>query len=111
MCEKIARALKACCKAIKNALDDYNFYAAKLTPPRPTLTWTKVIEAVYLAELDILRDTQQDIWTLKWAQPAHREAMNLHFGLKQAKVELQRLNVEIQRLITYMRDDHVDHYC
>jgi hypothetical protein len=110
MREKIARALKARCKAIKNALDDYNLYAAKLIPPRPSLTWTKVIEAVYLAELDILRDTRQDIRTLKWAQPAHREAMNLHFGLKQAKVELQRLDVEIRRLVTFMRDDHVDYY-
>jgi hypothetical protein len=110
MREKIARALKARCKAIKNALDEYNSCAAKLTPPRPSLTWTKVVEAVYLAELDILRDTRQDIQTLKWAQPAHRKAMNLHFGLKQAKTEIVRLNVEIRRLLTFMYDDHVDHY-
>jgi len=110
MREKISRALKARCKAIKNALDNYNLYAAKLNPPRPSLSWTTVVEAVYLAELDILRDTRQDIRTLKWAQPAHREAMNLHFGLKQAKVELRRLNVEIRRLVTFMRDDHIDYH-
>jgi hypothetical protein len=111
MREKISRALKARCKAIKNALDEYNAYAAKLTPPRPSLTWMKVIEAVYLAELDILRDTRQDIRTLKWAQPANHEAMNLHFGLKQAKTEIERLNVEIRRLLTFMYDDHVDFFC
>jgi hypothetical protein len=36
--------------------------------------------------------------------------MNLHFGLKQAKGELQHLNVEIRRLVTFMCDDHADYY-
>ena len=110
MREKIARALKARSKAIRNALDNYNDYAAKLVPPRPSLSWTKVIEAVYVADLDILRDTRQDIRNLKWAQPAHRQAMNLHFSINQARVELRGLNVEIRRLITFMHDDHIDFY-
>jgi len=82
MREKIGRALKARCQAIRNALDEYNTCAAQLNPPWPPLTWTKVMDAVYLAELDLLRDARQDIHTLKWAQPAHRQAMGLHFGLK-----------------------------
>jgi hypothetical protein len=110
MRQKIARALRARCKAIKNALDEYNSCAIKLSPPRPTLTWTKVVDAVHLAELDILRDTRQDIRTLKWAQPAQREAMDIYFGLKRANEELPRLNMEIRRLLTFMCDDHVDYY-
>jgi hypothetical protein len=74
------------------------------------LSWTQVIEAVTLADFDILRDTRQDIWELKWAQPAHREAMNLHFQLKGACDEIKRLNVEIQRLLTFMIDDHTNYY-
>lgn len=110
MREKIAKALKARSKAIKNALDNYNTCAAKLNPPRPPLTWTKVTESVYLAELDVLQDARQDIRTLKWAQPAHREAMNLHFSLKRAQEEVQRLNVELRRTLTFMRDDHADYF-
>lgn len=108
--EKIGRALKARSKAIKNALDEYNSCAAKLNPPRPGLTWSKVVDAVYIAELDMLRDARQDIRTLKWAQPAQREAMNLYFGLKRAREELKRLNVEIRRLLTFIRDDYLDYW-
>ena len=110
MREKIGRALKARCKAIKHVLEEYNLCAAQLNPPRPNLTWTKVMDAVYIAELDILQDAWQDICSLKWAQPAHREAMNLYFGLERAKEEVLWLNVEIWRLLTFMRDDHVDYY-
>jgi hypothetical protein len=74
------------------------------------MTWTKLLEAVSLAELDILRDSRQDIRDLKWAQPAHREAMNLYFGIKGAKEEPRRLNVEIRRILTFMIDDHVDYW-
>jgi hypothetical protein len=69
-----------------------------------------VIETVSLAEFDLLRDARQDVRSLKWAQPAHREAMNLYFSIKRAHEEILRLNVEIRRLVTFMIDDYVDHY-
>jgi hypothetical protein len=69
-----------------------------------------VVEAATLADFDLLRDTWQDIWQFKWAQPAHREGMNLHFRVKRAKEEPKRLNVELQRLLTFMLDEHVDFY-
>jgi hypothetical protein len=50
---------------------------------------------VSLAEFDLLRDTRQDIRQFPWAQPLNREAMNLSFGIKRAKEEILRLNVEI----------------
>ena len=65
---------------------------------------------VSLAEFDLLQYGRQDVRLLKWTQPKHREAMRLHFKIKQAHEEIERLNVEIQRLITFMFDDHVDHY-
>ncbi|KDR74599.1 hypothetical protein GALMADRAFT_140965 [Galerina marginata CBS 339.88] len=36
--------------------------------------------------------------------------MVLYFGLKRAKEEISRLNVEIRRLLTFLYDDYVDHY-
>jgi hypothetical protein len=50
--------------------------------------WEKVINAATLADFDILRDTWTDIRSLPWTQPAHYEAMNLHFGIIRAQEEI-----------------------
>jgi hypothetical protein len=109
MQEKISKALKTCAEAIRHALDEYNCCAEQLSPPQPPMTWTKLLEAVSLAELDIPHDSQQAIHDLKWAQPAHWEAMNLYFGIKGAKEEPHCLNVEIHQMLTFIIDNHVDH--
>jgi hypothetical protein len=79
-------------------------------PPRPLLSWESVIAAVNLADFDLLRSTRQDIRKLKWAQPANREGMVMYFKIKRAKEEISHLNVEIRRLMSYLYNDHVDHY-
>lgn len=68
------------------------------------------MNAVTVADFDLLRDTRQDVRTLEWAQAANREGMVMHFGIKRAKEEISRLNVEIRRLLTFLYDDYVDHY-
>jgi hypothetical protein len=102
--------LKSRATAIQHARNEYNDCAEQLNPPRPKLSWTEVIETTTLAEFDLLRDTRQDIRQLPWAQPARREAMNIYFKIKAARSEIQRLNVEIRRLLAFMFDDHADHY-
>ena len=82
----------------------------QLNPPRPSLTWETVMNAVTVADFDLLRDTRQDIRTLEWAQAANREGMVMYFGIKRAKEEICRLNVEIRRLLTFLYDDYIDHY-
>ncbi|KAJ7267850.1 hypothetical protein C8J57DRAFT_1435830 [Mycena rebaudengoi] len=108
--EKISKALKTRAEAIRRALAAYNEAATGLTPPREPLQWADVIAHTSLAEFDLLRETWTDVRTQPWAQPVRREAMVLYFGIKRAKEELVRLNVEIRRLITYMFDEHVDLY-
>jgi hypothetical protein len=108
--EKIGKALKARADAIKHALDDYNEAASRLNPPREKLTWAKLSETVTLAEFDLLRETRQDIRKLPWTNPSRREGMNLYFGIKGAKQEIHRLNIEIRRLLAFMVDDHVDYH-
>ncbi|KAJ7087535.1 hypothetical protein B0H15DRAFT_781217, partial [Mycena belliarum] len=110
MREKIGKALKTRADAIHRALVDYNTAATSLTPPRDPLTWAQVLLNVSLADFDLLRDTRTDIRKLPWANPARREAAALYFGIKRAKEEIQRLDVEIKRLITFMIDEHVDYY-
>ena len=63
-----------------------------------------------IGEFDLLRDTRQDIRKLPWTDPSRREAARLYFGIKGSKVEIQRLNVEITRIITFAIDEHVDFY-
>jgi hypothetical protein len=91
-------------------LKRYNEAAALMVPPRPLLSWESVIAAVNLADFDLLKSTRQDIRKLDWAQPANREGMVMYFKIKRAKEEIIRLNVEIRRLLTFLYDDHVDHY-
>lgn len=91
-------------------MEAYNNAAVQLDPPREQLTWTKLMDTTTLAEFDILRESRQDIRQQPWTQPACREAMNLYFGIKRAKEEIVRLNVEIRRLVTFMIDDHRTFY-
>lgn len=109
MRQRIGQALRVRSEAIKNALKEYNLQAAALRPPRPQLTWPRIVEMANLGEFDLLRDTREDIRNLPWTRPANREAANLYQNIKRAKEERQRLNIEISRLLTRMRDDHVDY--
>ena len=108
--ERISKSLKTRADAIQSALKRYNEAAALMVPPRPLLSWESVVAAVNLADFDLLKSTRQDIRKLKWAQPANREGMVMYFKIKRAKEEIIRLNVEIRRLLTFLYDDHVDHY-
>jgi hypothetical protein len=96
--------------AIKTALRQYNDAAALLNPPRDPLTWSTVLKAATLADFDLLRDTRTDIRRLPWTEPSRREATTYYFGIKRAREEIVRLNVEITRLLTFMFDTHVDYH-
>ena len=108
--EKISKALRTRSGAIKTALQQYNDAAAKLNPPRDPLTWSTVLEAATVADFDLLRDTRTDIRSLPWTEPSRREATTYYFGIKRAREEIVRLNVEITRLLTFMFDTHIDYY-
>ena len=76
-----------------------------MRPKRPLLSWENVVEYAFLADFDLLRDTREDITTKTWAKPASRLVSDSFFKMERAKEEITRLNVEIQRVITYMRDE------
>ncbi|KAL0566356.1 hypothetical protein V5O48_015664 [Marasmius crinis-equi] len=108
--EKITQALRARAKAIQNALDAYNEAAVIMDPPRPILQWRDVLDMATLADFDLLKATHLDLTNVAWAQANNRECMRLHFGLKRAREEIGRLNVEISRLLTFMIDEHADYH-
>lgn len=94
--------------AIRTALDKYNAAARALSPPRSTLSWEDVVEYAFLADFDLLRDARDDISHRPWATPTGRQTMDTYFKMCRAREEIHRLNVEIQRLATYLHDE--DHY-
>ncbi|KAJ6476961.1 hypothetical protein C8R45DRAFT_1158132 [Mycena sanguinolenta] len=101
----IAKAMQARSKAVRTALANYNAAAAALESPRPPLEWEAVVEYAFLAEFDLLRFSRRDVRSEPWAQGSGRATMDLHFKIQRAKEEIERLNVEIRRLYTYMRDE------
>ncbi|KAJ6447962.1 hypothetical protein C8R45DRAFT_765319, partial [Mycena sanguinolenta] len=65
----------------------------------------QVVEYAFLADFDLLRDARQDIRQEPWAPLSGRAAMEQHYKLLHATEEIQRLNIEIRRFVTYMRDE------
>lgn len=101
----ISKALQTRSKAIRTALEGYNKAALALTPPRKQLDWDQVVKYAFLSEFDLLRDARQDVRDKPWATAAGRYAMDRHFKIARAKEELQRLDVEIKRLWTFIHDE------
>ncbi|KAL0570827.1 hypothetical protein V5O48_011123 [Marasmius crinis-equi] len=50
-------------------------------------------------------ETREDVCDKAWAQPSTRRLINEYFKVWQVYEELDRLHVEIQRLITYMKEE------
>jgi hypothetical protein len=88
-------------------LERYNALAAKM-PGREPIQWTSILNMASLADFDLLKNTRINIEQLEWAKPEIRQITQLHFGLKRAREELRRLDVEIKRLVTFMIDDEAD---
>jgi hypothetical protein len=63
------------------------------------------MEYVFLANFNLLHDTHVNASQHLWSSAAVRSAMDLYFKMCWAREEIQRLNVEIRRLATYIRDE------
>ncbi|KAJ3732181.1 hypothetical protein DFJ43DRAFT_997981, partial [Lentinula guzmanii] len=105
MRQHIGHAMQKRSTAICSALENYNEAAAKLTPPHKLLDWDDVLNYTYLSEFDFLRDTRSDVRDKVWAKPAVRQAMSELFKLLRAQEEICKLNIEIKRLVTYMKEE------
>jgi len=56
-------------------------------------------------EFELLGHPDSSLEGKAWVSPARREAGRLYFRIKRAEEEIYRLNVEIQRLVTFMFDE------
>ncbi|KAJ7816457.1 hypothetical protein B0H14DRAFT_3089810 [Mycena olivaceomarginata] len=81
----IAKALQARSKAIRNSIERYNRVALSMEPPMPTLDWDQVVNYGFLGDFDLL------------SRP--------YFKILRAREEIQRLNIEIKRVVTWIEDE------
>ncbi|KAG1859683.1 hypothetical protein F4604DRAFT_1588897 [Suillus subluteus] len=93
--------------AIRSALQWYNKYAADMSPPCPPLEWEHIVEYSFLAEFDLLHDSDAQLHSKRWANPLYRQAPIQYFDGMHAKEEIQWLNVEIGHLLMKIRNDAV----
>lgn len=105
MRRQIQKHLQVRSRAIRTAIARYNKMAIKMVPPRETLDVAKVLDYAFIGEFELLRFSRQDIRNQPWAQPGNREAMQRYFRIKAAEEEIRRLNVEIQRIVTFISDE------
>ncbi|KAJ7612125.1 hypothetical protein FB45DRAFT_1037051 [Roridomyces roridus] len=105
MRKHIAKSLQARSKAVRNAVAKYNAAAATVTPPRDPVDIEKVLEYAFLADFDLLRHSHHGVDQQYWARPAYRSVMNRWFRLERAHEEIKRLDIEIRRFVTWMRDE------
>ncbi|THU99996.1 hypothetical protein K435DRAFT_794455 [Dendrothele bispora CBS 962.96] len=105
MRKHIGKALQSRSQAVRTALTNYNDAAAALDPPGLQLDWESVMECTFLADFDVLRDVRQDVRDKEWADPRKRSAMDRYFKICRAREEIKRLNIEIRRVATYLRDE------
>ncbi|KAK7021953.1 hypothetical protein VNI00_017132 [Paramarasmius palmivorus] len=105
MRQAIVSAMKTRSAAIRSAIERFNKAAQGLDPPQPTLEWNDVVNCSFLADFDFLRETGSDVQRKAWTLPANRELMTSYFKVLCAEEELERLHIEIRRLITYITEE------
>lgn len=100
----MSQAIKRREKAIHAALRRYNTAALALMPPRPTLKFSELTEHTYLANFDFLKHSERGALDADWSRPVNRCCVAACQKIQRAKEEIDRLNVEICRVRTYIRD-------
>ena len=78
-----------------------------LKASHPGLLWADIVNYGFIGEFDLLRFSHQDIHSAPWVQPV-RQATLVYFKLCHAKEELERLNIKIQWLQTFIQHENVD---
>lgn len=104
----IAKSLQTRCKAIQNAVRNYNIAAEQMSPTRPSLDWSKASHYAFLEDFELLHNTRHDIRSKPWADPVVRSTMKQASRIKRAKEEIENCNFEIRRLFTHILDENKD---
>ncbi|KAG8796450.1 hypothetical protein FRC12_022932 [Ceratobasidium sp. 428] len=104
----IARGLVARCAAVKSALTRFNEAAVEfLGQQARQLTWDDVVKASTLDDLQLLRESRQQVLNQQWARPEVRQCVDQWHRSERAREEITRLNIEVRRVYTSISDEAV----
>ena len=101
----IAKNLQRRCQAIREAVKEFNSAAQALDPNAEPLDWSRVSHYNFVQEFELLKDSHSDIREKPWACADIREAIHQWRRIRGAEDEVTRLNVEVPRLHTWIRDE------
>ncbi|KDQ11427.1 hypothetical protein BOTBODRAFT_77299, partial [Botryobasidium botryosum FD-172 SS1] len=102
---QIAKGLQERSKTIRAALSKFNKAARDRDGSHQNLELTHLIEAVFIADVSILRECRIDVRNKLWTKPLVRKAIVAWQETLRAKEELQRVAVETRRLHTWIFDE------
>ncbi|KAB5589883.1 hypothetical protein CTheo_6666 [Ceratobasidium theobromae] len=102
---QMSKGIKRREKAVHSALNRYNTAARSLNPPRPAIAFEELTEYAYLANFDFLKHSEHGLQGAEWSQPINRRCVELWQRIQRANEEVSRLNIEIQRVTTHIRDE------
>jgi hypothetical protein len=107
MRRQICKHLSNRSQAIRGAVNAYNKAAKSLSPPHSTITYTNILDLMFVSQFDLLRYSRpgDDIRKKPWADTATRILTDKYFEYCRAKEELQRLNIEWRRVRTWLSDE------
>jgi hypothetical protein len=101
--EQIAKAINRRAKAVHNALGRYN--TAALRAGREQLSFKELSDHAYLANFDFLKYSEHGAQDAEWSRPVNRRCVEVWHKIERAKEEIIRLNIEIRRVQTHIRDE------
>ncbi|KAF7291212.1 hypothetical protein MIND_01264600 [Mycena indigotica] len=102
----LGKSIQVRSKTVRAAVEKYNLLAVLQDPPKPTLEWKDVATHTFLSEFNLLRDSTHNVQQQRWARPVYCDLMHRYYKTLRAQEEILRLNVEIRRLMTWMRDNY-----
>lgn len=102
----IAKHLKKRSETIRTALKAFNSAAAAVGAEK--LDFKTVINYAFVSQFNLLRNARQDIRSKPWSKASNRYLMDKLFERDHAREEIARLNVEVARLRTWIRDEDHD---
>jgi hypothetical protein len=93
--------LKRRSAALKTALNNFNQEAKNLD--RPTLDFKDLLSYSFVADLELLRDSREDIRSQPWTLPSVRQGMIAWLKRSRAMEEIERVKVEAARVRAWVQ--------
>ncbi|KAG9092876.1 hypothetical protein FRC06_011763, partial [Ceratobasidium sp. 370] len=100
---QMAKGIKRRERAVHSALARYN--KAAMAVKRETLGFKELTDHAYLANFDFLKYSEHGAQDAEWSRPVNRRCVEAWQKIERAREEITRLNIEIRRVYTHLRDE------